>query len=132
MPIDKLEMILEDMDRFINRQIVGLTLRVHKHLTIDTPLDVGWARANWVPQLTAPYRVNLLGLDPDSGMAASQRANAQAALTAIATSYRMELGSIFLSNNVPYIGRLNDGHSPQAPPGYVQVSIQTAVRSFSI
>ncbi len=35
-------------------------------------------------------------------------------------------GRLFLSNNVPYISRLNDGSSGQAPAGFVQAAIARA------
>jgi formaldehyde-activating enzyme involved in methanogenesis len=32
-----------------------------------------------------------------------------------------------VSNNVPYINRLNEGHSAQAPAGFVQQAVAKAV-----
>lgn len=37
---------------------------------------------------------------------------------------------IYVFNNVPYIGRLNDGFSSQAPAGFVERAIDAALRSI--
>ena len=39
--------------------------------------------------------------------------------------------SIFLNNNLPYITRLNDGWSSQAPKGFVQKALEAADKSIS-
>ena len=35
-----------------------------------------------------------------------------------------------ISNNVPYINKLNNGYSKKAPANFVQISIKRAVESF--
>jgi len=127
MPRDPLEVVLDGMDRFIAREITGLVFEVSAELIEATPLDLGWARANWIPQVTTPYRANLKDVETTSGLASSLASSAESQLFSIAASYRIDQGPIFVSNNVPYIGRLNDGHSKQAPAGFVQFSIAKAV-----
>jgi len=124
---DPLEVILEDMDRFIAKEIVGLVFEVHATMVEATPVDLGWARANFVPQISTPYRENLIDAEPTAGAATGRSAANAAKLGRIAASYKLSNRPLFISNNVPYIGRLNDGHSKQAPPGYIQASIQRAV-----
>ena len=124
-----IEDILDDMDRFVAREIVSLTFEIHAELVESTPLDLGWARANFVPQIATPYRENLRDAEPSSG-AANNRASANISrLGRIAASYRLGNGPLFISNNVPYIGRLNDGHSKQAPPGYIPMAVDRAVET---
>ena len=44
-------------------------------------------------------------------------------------AWNVNNGPIFVTNNVPYIGALNNGHSPQqAQPGFVQRALEKAVR----
>ena len=124
-----IEDVLDDMDRFIAREIVSLTFEIHAELVESTPLDLGWARANFVPQIAIPYRENLKDAEPSSGAASNRSAANIARLGGILTSYRLGNGPLFISNNVPYIGRLNDGHSKQAPPGYIPMAIDRAVQS---
>jgi hypothetical protein len=86
-----------------------------------TPVDTGWARANWVPAIGSPYE----------GTAGSKKALnlgvQQQAIATVATSYRLSQGPIYISNNVPYIVLLNEGSSKQAPAGFVQNAISKAV-----
>lgn len=127
MPTDNLEIILDDMDRFIGRQITALAFEVQATLIEFTPLDLGWARANYVPKINTPHRENLTSAEPSSETAAAQAAKTSSELFTIAASYTAEQGPFYISNNVPYIGRLNDGHSKQAPAGFIQLAVNTAV-----
>lgn len=36
---------------------------------------------------------------------------------------------VTISNPVPYVGRLNDGHSTQAPSGFVEAALEAAARA---
>lgn len=87
-----------------------------------TPVDTGWARANWLSSVTKS--INKPEGSPEN-VSAAETAK-QAGLLGLLT-YRLKAGPVFISNNVPYILRLNDGHSKQAPAGFVQRAIQEAV-----
>jgi hypothetical protein len=54
-------------------------------------------------------------------------ANAAAAIeqaAAVIEGYDIDKNrSIHISNNLPYIGPLNDGHSKQAPAAFVQMAV---------
>lgn len=125
--------------RLIVGEIKGLTERVVTKLTLDitanlietTPVDTGWARANWVPRIGEPYT-------SDGGIefnAEERRASvgsargAQAAGTASLLTYDLDRGPVFVSNNVPYIEVLNSGSSKQAPAAFIEAAIQQAVNS---
>ena len=44
-----------------------------------------------------------------------------------------ELGhKFYLVNNVPYIGVLDQGHSQQAPAGFVQAAIDRSIRGAGL
>ncbi len=88
-----------------------------------TPVDTGWARANWIPSM---------GGEPASTPSGTQESvdTAEAATQVGIGSllgYKLLLGPVFITNNVPYILKLNDGHSGQAPVGFVQAAITAAV-----
>ena len=36
--------------------------------------------------------------------------------------------SVYIANGLPYIRRLNDGHSTQQPEGFIEKAIQVGVR----
>ncbi len=88
-----------------------------------TPVDTGWARANWLPSVGASI----------SSPAGSREDNVEGAVAAkkigltSVLGYRLGMGNVYVTNNVPYILKLNDGHSGQAASGFVQAAIIKAV-----
>lgn len=99
---------------------VQLAVNAQANLIEATPVDLGWARANWLPSLGSPV-VTVSGSPEAIDPAAP--ANAMAAVLA----FRLEDGAIFVSNNVPYIRRLDAGSSTQAPAGFVRKAIAAAI-----
>lgn len=90
-------------------------------VVVGTPVDTGRARANWVVSLGSPQLATTKNLDK-GGTATISRGRA------VTQNYVSASGqSIYICNNLPYIQRLNEGWSAQAPPGYVQAAVQTAV-----
>ena len=104
--------------------ITKITLDVAANLMEATPVDTGWARANWVPSIGAPFGGGVGSILGD--VAAAQGAQ-QAATIGVAATYKLPMGRVFVSNNVPYITRLNDGSSKKEPAGFVQRAIRKAV-----
>ena len=78
-----------------------------------------------------PYQVDLRGADINVSSARTKQETGKSTVI----GYRLNKGKAFISNNVPYIRRLNDGHSKQAPVGFIQRAVRKAVtvdfRSFS-
>lgn len=109
---------------FTETIVKKITLDVTANLIEDTPRDTGWARSNWVPTIGMPPAEEALVGSPEQVNTSVQ----QSGIAKVATGYRLIQGAIFISNNVPYIGRLNDGSSKQAPSGFVQAAILRAVR----
>ena len=125
--VERIEQVIGALEDFTEDLIKKIALDVTANLIETTPIDTGWARSNWVPQIGAPF------LDPVGSPAAidpSQQEQGQAAIL----GYEIEVGAVFITNNVPYIVRLNEGSSAQAPSGFVQLAIEKAVtediRSF--
>ncbi len=115
-----LEVIIRGAQAFVTAQIKKLTLDVHANLIATTPVDTGWARANWVPAIGQRF-------EGPVGTPSAIDEGAAAAGIASVISYEIEQGTLFISNGVPYIGRLNDGSSQQAPAAFVQSAIVKAV-----
>lgn len=84
-----------------------------------TPVDTGRARGNWTVSIDAPVLRPRDRLDK-TGMSTIAEGTAQAAL-------RRPGQTVFICNNVPYIGRLNEGSSAQAPAGFVQMAVRAAL-----
>ncbi len=119
--------IVKGLERLTERIVTKITLDITANLIETTPVDTGWARANWVPAIGMPLEANLDGIIPTSQDAASAASEQQAAIAGIVTGYKLSMGAVFVSNNVPYIVRLNEGSSAQAPSAFVQRAIEKAV-----
>ncbi len=91
---------------------------IHAQLVLSTPVDKGVARSNWFFSLNVPSRASNAELtDPeDSRRTLPQKVD--------------ERSTLFITNNLPYILRLEQGHSQQAPNGFVKRSIRNARTNF--
>tara|TARA_R110000850_G_scaffold218082_3_gene343642 strand:- start:162 stop:518 length:357 start_codon:yes stop_codon:yes gene_type:complete len=107
-------------EAFTEDIIKQLTSEVTAELGEATPVDTGWAQANWVPNLHSHHKGTV-----GSKEEVTQTAQAEG-LVKVYTMYELP-DLVFVSNNVSYIMRLNAGHSGQAPKGYVQVAILKAI-----
>jgi hypothetical protein len=106
-----------------------LTLAVTAVVVRGTPVDTGRAKANWQAQLGAPAEGVVQGYSPGSAGSTAGQAEALALARAneVATQYKGGV-DVNITNNLPYIGRLNDGYSEQAPANFVQNAVAVAVR----
>ena len=125
---DEVNNVIVQLEEFTSELITKIVLDVHANLLETTPVDTGWARANWVPAIDEPFAENSEAIDPEPSDVQSQAATQQAGVNLI-FSYQLENGEVFITNNVPYIQRLNDGSSDQEPEGFVQRAITKAITS---
>lgn len=103
---------------------VELTTQLNQSVT---PFRSGQARANWQVAIGTPNEVFIKLVDAiDSKIydAADVDDALQHALTTI--SGRQNGQVIWIFNNAPYIQRLNEGYSGQAPAGFVEQAILDA------
>ncbi len=98
-------------------------LAINQVLILETPVDTGRARANWQVGLAAPIRDDTEAVDP-SGI------NTIAKNRAIILARRNRV-DIIISNNLPYIGQLNQGSSAQAPAGFVEKAVLVGLATLS-
>lgn len=104
------------------KQEIATTIAVD--LVSATPVDTSKAVSNWQGSVGSP--ITAVRAPYASGQKGSTRSESGAAAL---EQMRKAIGeatpgvSIFLSNNVPYIGRLNDGHSAQIPAGFIERAV---------
>jgi hypothetical protein len=130
--------VVKSLEGFIDQVIRKLVLDIVANLVsapdtgYGTPVDTGWARANWVPNIGAP-QTTTEGTREAAEAGSVSTAGQQAAVARVAASYRRSQGPVFITNNVPYVVFLNEGSSKQAPRGFVQNAIfkATTVDLFS-
>lgn len=100
------------------------TEQVVKKATIDlftdvvrgTPVEKGRARGNWQPTIDAPAVTVLEAYDPSGAATIGKVAGAVSAGS---------MGDTFhMTNNLPYIERLEMGYSKQAPAGMVRLNVE--------
>jgi|TARA_Y100000310_G_scaffold160698_2_gene160513 hypothetical protein len=122
----QLNRILRGLEEHVEQVVIRVTLNIHGVLVKATPVDVGWARANWIPNLRVAWVENLEGVEPKVGGANSKQQQG------VASVLSFQLGAngplIYISNNVPYILKLNDGHSRQAPSAFIQKGVKEGVK----
>jgi hypothetical protein len=130
---DQIDFIVADLDNFTRGEVIALALNINANLRsnppLGTPIDTGWASANWVPSIGEPFDDPGVGeiRDPTPGQVAGRAQTAESGLNDV-LSWRNGDGPIFSTNNVPYIGRLNEGHSAQSPAGFVQAAIEKGIQ----
>lgn len=119
--------VVEGILTFVEQIVKKITLDVVANLTASpafggTPVDTGWARANWLPRI---------GAEAPGTVGSREQVTEgpqQSSLVAIAAGYKLRQGPIHITNHVPYIIDLNMGSSLQAPVGFVQNAIKKAIR----
>lgn len=120
----------EAMQRFITRTVPRRADMVKRATALDlqsrliqaTPVDIGYARANWratrdeveLELPPRPTKGEQLEAPTVADLAPSDNPNS----------------TLYVSNNVPYIGELNDGHSAQAPAGFVDATLAASTDFF--
>lgn len=130
---DQIDFIVADLDKFTQGEVIALALNVNANLRssppLGTPIDTGWASANWVPSVGEPFTDSAAATvkEPTPGQIAARAQQAEQGTNDV-LSWRNTDGPIFSTNNVPYIGALNGGHSGQSPRGFVQIAIEKAIR----
>ena len=127
-----------NLDREVNKVKRLAALAIDQAVVLATPVDTGRARSNWLVSLgdarddeIEPYDnarsgATYLGSDPSRF---NETANANAAIEqAKGVIAKSRIGvPIHITNNVPYIQKLNEGHSVQAPVQFVEKAIQDGV-----
>jgi len=100
--------------------IKAVALAVDTNVVMATPVDTGRARGNWQASIGSPKRSKL---EPRSAAATIGEAKG------VIEGYK-DGDTIYLSNNLPYIRRLNDGWSAQAPKSFVQIAILNGLKAM--
>lgn len=112
-------LLLDQVDTFASETVINAALELQGILRdnppVGTPIDTGWASSNWSLSLDTP-REEPIG----------SKENIISEDTGIAEVLQFDINnnqSIWLTNNVPYIARLNNGWSQQSPSGFVDAAI---------
>lgn len=106
------------LDKATVETIKKVTLVIDSALVLSTPVDTGRARANWLPSINSPRTEKIKDKTDISGVKSIEEANS-------VVSNVKPGDTVYIRNNLEYIQRLNNGHSKQAPAGFVEKAVQS-------
>lgn len=114
-----------------NRIIRQVGVVVARNLALETPVDTGRARSNWIVSIGYPSRSEIEAYAPGENLGRGETSNFRGVLSQAKSEVdtRKPEQDIYISNNLPYIKPLNEGSSAQAPAGFVQLAIERAARA---
>jgi hypothetical protein len=95
--------------------IQKITMEAFRRVILRSPVDTGRFRANWGAAIGTASTGTKEAFDKDGGATVTAAAS-------IVFNWNC-VGSIFLANSLPYGGKLEYGHSKQAPAGMVRVTL---------
>lgn len=111
-----------DVPKAVADATAKIALQALRGVVLKTPVDTGRARGNWNTSVGSPSPE--IGDTTDKGGGATISGGATVILSA------RPFSTIWLSNNLPYIQRLEHGWSGQAPNGMVSVTVTEIQSQF--
>lgn len=115
--------IAAELTSDVAQEIRKLGILVDQAVVAATPFDTGRAKSNWLMGVnTPPSGTNESDIDKTGSYSIAQA-------KVVVDGYPInELPDLWIVNNLPYIGRLNDGWSQQQDvPKFVERAIDQAV-----
>jgi hypothetical protein len=110
---------------------IRTALDLMNRIVLKTPVDTGRARGNW--QLTQRSPAEDMVPETSAKVSSSETPPSAILKEAEQTASGSQLGDdIWISNNLPYIEALEEGHSQQAPHGMVALSLAEAEQGLEL
>jgi hypothetical protein len=123
---NRMRRIAVQVEGNVDRAVKDCAGAAAKSVIQGTPVDTGAARSNWLAALDAPAAGTVPAHAPGTAGSTGD-ANAAVAIEQVGEVIeKFDLAknkSIHITNNLPYIGALNDGHSRQAPADFVRLAV---------
>ena len=113
------EKIKQIFDRRVTDLMRMATIEFFRTITISTPVDTGRARAGWTPSINVP-----------SGYVPPEGKYSMPSMPKLGNFTVKDV--IYISNNLPYIVPLNNGHSKQAPARFVESAAARVQNAVSV
>ncbi|MAR55999.1 MAG: hypothetical protein CMM93_02345 [Rickettsiales bacterium] len=112
------------IDKKLSKVVRLSALAVYGEVVKNTPVDTGRAKGNWWAGMNDVPATIHDAEDKTSGASLQREAESKSreAIQAFKPGSK-----IYISNNLPYIRRLNDGYSKQAPASFVESAAQVGV-----
>ena len=126
----RLAVLNKQIERGVRRITQKAALAAGSTAVRATRVDTGRARSNWQASLNAPTSTVIPAYAPGNKLGISEAANAsgaEAQQRSVINTYRA--GSIFITNNVPYIETLDMGGPRVSPGNMTALAVQAALLS---
>lgn len=122
----RIDRIAVQVEGNIERATKDCACAVARSVISNTPVDIGRARSNWTAQMDAAF-AGLFPARVPGEKGSTGEVNAVAAIEVaeqVIETFDIEKNAeIHISNSLPYIRALNDGHSRQAPADFVRLAV---------
>lgn len=105
------------LDEFVTEDIQKVAAQIDRELVMETPKDTVQAAGNWLVTVGTPSDAT-----PNTNSAGAAITQGQSAINSLRPRQKL-----YIQNLTPYIQRLDEGHSLQAPRGFIQRIITRAV-----
>lgn len=118
----------ENSDQLVRKVVITVASSV----TLATPVDTGRARANWRTNIGGPLTSQPASFPAGTKGSSGPAAAGQAITEAVQKmgGYKNSGEDVYISNNLPYIEALNNGHSKQAPVGFIETAIAAGLNAI--
>lgn len=121
---NRMEKLATAIDEAASQTAVDSALAIVGDLAYKTPVDSSQALSNWIVTLDEPSRQKILPHYPGEYGSTKSASAAETLNNAKLVLRNKKPGqAIFITNNLPYIRRLNNGYSGQAPAGFVERAV---------
>lgn len=111
----------KQVDKRVNSAVAQTVVAIDQSVVLSTPVDTGRARANWLPSLDIPIT------EPTEDTLQTVTLEETLGRTVALMATRKLGQTVFITNNVHYIGLLNNGSSEQAPKNFVMIAINEGI-----
>lgn len=121
----------------IPKMLRAFGIEFYRQVTISTPVDTGRARWGWTcrvdePDLSSPHPAPDGWNGKASGGTPFYALDTEKALKFFTKESVTENSKIYICNAVPYIERLNNGYSKQAPARFVELAFNNVCDKLAI
>jgi hypothetical protein len=130
-PIKRKKQFLEDLRGNVGAyrekklgEIRTVLFAAYQEILVGSPVDTGRFRSNWMLSLGAPSDKTVEAItayEKEQPMTSAEATNIKDTLSKLGDGH----SSVFISNNLPYARRLEEGHSTQNE-GFVERAVANA------
>lgn len=106
----------------LSQRVRVIAIALLNEIVLRSPVDTGRFRGNNIVSVGAPVYTSTVNVDPTG---AETIQNGVREVTGLEPYTQ-----VFIQNNLPYAGPLEDGHSQQAPAGIYAVSFNGVAEAY--